>query len=180
MSLPVLLFCAVFATALGVSRIAILPALTAVEVGGVVRDASGLKSHAEELQATLALLQEDREEEVLPQGGTVYRSLVDTKIGSPSVTELLQIFRTIAQSVVPQANKAISITGVHHDALKKSLTLSGDVSGAGPGSMTVLAQFTEILRDDPHVRSLVAPTFSRLEDPRIGPHSPFTIVLTLQ
>jgi hypothetical protein len=46
--------------------------------------------------------------------------------------------------------------------------------------MTVLAQFTEVLREDPRIVSLIAPNFTRLQDPKIGPHSPFTITLSLR
>lgn len=180
MSLPVLLFCAVFATALGISRVAILPALTAVEVGGVVRDAAGLQAHAEELEVKLSALQEDRDSQILPMEGTEYRTLVDAKIANPAIGDLLDTFRTVASSIVPQTPGAIVITAAHYDADQSLLSLRGDVRGVGPGSMTVLAQFTEVLRDDPRVVSLVAPTFTRLQDPKTGPHSPFTIVLTLQ
>jgi hypothetical protein len=180
MSLPVLLFCAVFATALGVSHIAILPALTSVEVGGIVRDAAGLQEYADTLKAKLAVLQEDRDEQILPLDGTPYRALVDGKIGAPSTMELLETFRAFARDILPEHPESIVITTASFDASAHAFSMTGDVRGVGPGSMTVLAQFTEMLRDDPRVDSLIAPTFKRLEDPKIGPHSPFTIVLTLR
>lgn len=179
MSLPVFLFCAVFATALGISRITILPALTSVEVGGVVRDAAGLKVQAEALEAKLAVLQKDRDAQILPLDGMPYRTLADQKIENPLVTDLLDTFRSIGKSVVPGIPDAIGITAAAYEASQHTLTLSGDVHGVGPSSMTILAQFTEMLRSDPRVQSLVAPVFVRLEDPKIGAHSPFTILLTL-
>lgn len=178
MSMPVFLFSAVFATALGVSRFAILPSLTSIEVGGVKRDAAGLQKRAEELKAQIADHQEERDEAILTLQGTPYRALVDSKISGNSALELLEAFREEARDVVPGTPDAVVITQGHVDG--KTLTLKGDVSGVGPGSMTVLAQFTEILRGDARVVSLVAPTFTRLEDPKIGPYSPFTIVLTLK
>lgn len=180
MSLPVLLFCAVLAMALSISRMAILPALTAVEVGGVVRDAAGLQAHAHELETKLIVLQENRDTEILPMDGTPYRALVDAKIGNPSVGELLEAFRAVAKTIVPDMPEAVMISGAAYDMDSSTLTLKGDVRRVGPGSMTVLAAFTENLREDPRVTSLVAPAFSRLEDPKIGPHSPFSIVLTLR
>ena len=178
MSMPVLLFSAVFATALGVSRFAILPTLTSIEVGGVKRDAAGLQRRTEELKAQIADVQKERDEEILTLQGTPYRALVNSKISGDSGLELLEAFRSLAREAVPGTPDAVVITQEHIDG--KTLTLKGDVSGVGPGSMTVLAQFTEILRGDTRVASLVAPTFTRLEDPKVGPHSPFTIVLTLQ
>ncbi|OGJ67059.1 hypothetical protein A3B61_04055 [Candidatus Peribacteria bacterium RIFCSPLOWO2_01_FULL_53_10] len=180
MSLPVLLFCSVLAMTLGVSRIAILPALTSVEVGGIVRDAASLQKHADKLEAKLAVLEEDREAEILPMDGKEYRALVDAKMESLSTAELVDSFRTIARNIVPQTPNAIVITAVRQEISTQSLKLTGDVRGVGPGSMTVLAAFTEVLRDDPRVASLVAPSFARLEDPKIGVHSPFTITLTLR
>lgn len=180
MSLPVLLFCVVFVTALGTSRIAVLPALTAVEVGGVVRDAAELKVHAEALEATLAMLQKDRDAQILPIEGTPYRLLADAKVGTPVVTHLLDAFRAMGKSVVPENPGAVVMTHAAYDAAVHTLTLIGDVRGVGPGSMTILAQFTEMLREDDRIASLVAPAFTRLEDANIGPHSPFTITLTLR
>lgn len=178
MSMPVLLFSAVFATALGVSRFAILPSLTSIEVGGVKRDATGLQKRTEELKAQIADVQEERDEEILTLQGTPFRTLVNAKISGDSALELLEAFRAVARDTVPGTPNAIVITQGHVDG--KTLTLKGDVSGVGPGCMTALAQFTEILRGDARVASLVAPVFTRLDDPKTGPHSPFTIVLTLQ
>lgn len=176
--MPVFLFSAVFATALGVSRFAILPSLTSIEVGGVKRDAAGLQKRAEELKVQIADVQEERDEDILTLQGTPYRALVNAKISGDSGLELLEAFRAAARDAVRGTPDAVVITQAQVDG--KTLTLKGDVSGVGPGSMTVLAQFTEILRGDARVVSLVAPTFTRLEDPKIGPYSPFTIVLTLK
>lgn len=178
MSMPVLLFSAVFATALGVSRFAILPTLTSIEVGGAKRDASELKSRAENLKAQILSFQQERDSEILPLQNTPFRALVDAKISGYSGLELLESFRALAREVVPETPDAIVITEAFYDGAV--LTIRGDVSGVGPGSMTVLAQFTEILRDDARVASLVAPSFTRLSDPTIGTHSPFSIALTLQ
>lgn len=180
MSIPVLLFCAVFATALGVSQIVILPALTEVEVGGAVRDAAGLKAHAVDLQAKIAGFQEDRDAELMPLHGTPYRTLADMKLTRTPPIDVLDAFRELARAIVPGNPGAVFIRSAASDSAENTFTLTGDVSGVGPRSMTVLAQFTEMLRDHPCVAALTAPSFARLEDPMIGPHSPFTIVLILR
>ena len=45
--------------------------------------------------------------------------------------------------------------------------------------MTVLAQLLEELRAQPFIADIASPRFRRVEDPRLGPTSPFTIRIKL-
>ncbi|MBM3227570.1 hypothetical protein FJZ27_01750 [Candidatus Peribacteria bacterium] len=172
---PLALFSAVFSGALIISRILVLPMLTAVEVQGEMRDIPSLQSQAEVLRGEVTALEGRRNEDVLPLSGTPYRSLVDAKIGEIHPMDFLRSVRATAHAATPDHGGAIVITSMTYG--DGEAAISGDVSGVGLSSMTVLAQFLEALRTDERVVRVTPPAFTRLQDPRIGPHSPFTITL---
>jgi hypothetical protein len=176
----VLLFSLVLTSTLFVSRLAILPTLTAVEVGGTVRDAAELASYAAELRTNMDTLERDRNAAVLPLDGTVYRALTDRKIDTPTVADLLEEFRELTASVVPEIPGAVLLSGALDNVDERTITIIGDVRGVGPRSMTILAQIVEALRNDERVQAVVPPRFIREEDPAIGFHSPFRITLMLR
>ncbi len=177
---PLFIFSIVFSGVLGVSHFAILPTLTAVEVGGETRDAAALEAEAAALRSSLQDLEQERDSDMLPLGGTQYRSLADAKITAVAPVDIMHSIGDIASAVVPGNPKAVHLSRFVYAPGDHSITLSGDVRGVGPSSMTVLAQFTEALRTSPRISAVVAPSFTRLQDPTVGPHSPFTISLTLR
>lgn len=177
---PVLLFSSVLAGTLGVSRFALLPTLTAVEIDGSVRDTEDLSTYGVELRQKISDLEAHRNVSVMPLQGTSYRMLTDRKAGHASVVELLDHFRSIAEGVSPELPHAIAFTSWTVDTDTAHIVLSGHVSGVGPASMTVLAAFTDALRADSRIASIIPPTFSRFDDAVRGLHSPFTISLTMQ
>jgi hypothetical protein len=180
MGMPLLIFSVVFSGVLSVSRIAVLPMLTAVEVGGETRDAAVLEAEASDLRATLHTLEQERDSDILPLGGTQYRTLTDAKVIAAAPIDIVHAIGDIASSVVPANPRAIVLTHFSYVSGDHTITISGDVRGVGPSSMTVLAQFVERLRTDERIASVLAPKFTRLEDPKAGPHSPFTLSITLR
>jgi hypothetical protein len=178
--MPLLIFTSVFTGALGVSRVVILPALTAVEIDGHTQDISALETEATTLRDTLASLEQKRDREIIPLDGTAYRTLADAKVTAHYPLDLLHSVRDIAAAVVPEHPGSIVISEIAYQPLEHALSLTGDVRGVGPSSMTVLAQFLEILRSDERIDSVTPPAFTRLEDPTIGQHSPFTLSLKLR
>jgi hypothetical protein len=178
--IPLFIFSIVFSGVLGVSRFAILPTLTAVEVGGETRDAAALEAEAAAIRSTLQNLEQERDSDILPLGGTLYRTLADAKITAAAPIDILHAIGDIASTVVLGNPKAITLSRFMYAPGDHTITLTGDVRGVGPSSMTVLAQFTETLRTDPRIDSVIAPSFTRLEDSTVGPHSPFTLSLTLR
>lgn len=180
MGMPLLIFSVVFSSVLGVSRLTVLPMLTAVEVGGETRDAAALESEAAGLRNTLHDLEQDRDADILPLGGTQYRIFADAKVTTAAPVDIMHAVGDIASSVVPATPRAIVLTGFSYVPADHTVTITGDVRGVGPSSMTVLAQFVERLRTDERILSVIAPSFTRLQDPKTGPHSPFTLSFTLR
>ncbi len=178
--IPLFIFSTVFSSVLGVSRLTVLPMLTAVEVGGETRDAAALEAEATALRSSLQDLEQERDADILPLGGTKYRTLADAKITAAAPIDIMHAIGDIASSVVPENPKAVILSRFVYAPGDHTITLSGDVRGVGPSSMTVLAQFTETLRTDPRISSVIAPSFTRLQDPKTGPHSPFILSLTLR
>jgi hypothetical protein len=86
--------------------------------------------------------------------------------------------RDFLEGLMADAGTALDgvvIERLRMDAVTREVRVHGDVRGVGPGSMTVLAEFVDLLRAHPSVHALKAPAFTREDDPGVGFHSPFTL-----
>lgn len=179
-SVPAFLFSLALTAILGVSRVTLLPMLTAVNVGGVSRDTEELQIYSQKLTTEIEGLSSERDQSLMPLQGTPYAKLVALKALDPTLPEVLSLFSSTASTVLPDQSEAIVLLKISFTPDDRSIVLKGDVRGVGPQSMTVLAQLVETLRNHPRVAEVVSPAFSRSEDPEIGMHSPFTLTLTLR
>lgn len=177
-ALPFLIFCAVLAGMLLLSALILLPRLTRVEVGGVERNLTGLAQYAAELKSGIAESETKRSLALLPINDPVYRALRAEKQSQPSFLALRNVIFQKAKEAASEPG-AVAIQSLVYNEETRTIQMSGDVHSVGVRSMTVLAQYVEALRMIPGVSSLDAPRFVREEDPRIGPHSPFSLTLHL-
>lgn len=176
-AMPLFLFSVTLLCLLLVSWVVVLPRLTTVEVGGVMRDARELKEYAEGLRSRISELQEKRNAQVIPLQGTLFRVLADDKGGVLSPTRRYQEIQEIIRRHGGQS--VVSLTTYTFDPDSREIWLQGDVRNVGTSSMTVLAAFIEDLRSLLWVADTGSVRFERLDDPEIGPHSPFRLHLTL-
>lgn len=176
-ALPLFLFTGVLAGVLLLSRIVVLPRLSRIEVNGTTRTAAELRQERTRLTADIAQSEQERRQLLLSVDDETYQALKKMRASSLS-------FPSVLQELHAQAGKAagegtIELQVVEYDAMGQSVLVRGDVRDSGPRSMTVLAQFVESLRRSSMVDSVDAPSFTRVDDPGIGPHSPFSMTLHL-
>lgn len=178
-ALPFALFTGVLAGLMILSWYVLLPLFTRVNVGGSVLDLSSLLTYRAQLQAELLTAEEARAASLLPIQDPSYEMLKDRKRKTPSLLGIRRELRGIAAGLTEQPD-AVHLSTFKLLADSKTLQMTGDVRFVGPRSMTILAQFIEALEDSPLVASVALPRFVREEDPVTGPHSPFSVHLTLR
>jgi len=179
-ALPVLLFALVLTSLLTASWLLLLPQLTEIEIGGSVLDTSALKAYERELDERLSALERERDELVLPMEGTLYDALTTVKHNQRPLLPLRAQVIQAALHLVPGNKDAVSIDSLRYLTSGNRIEVTGDIRNVGPRSMTVLAQFAEVLRGLPFVADLQRPRFTRKDDPTIGMYSPFTLNISLQ
>ncbi len=157
----------------------VIPALTTVELNGEQRNVVGLREYKSRLSAEVASLSSARQELILPAEGDVYPLLKADRQDRIDVNTLWQAIMAAADEYRTDQQTVI-MESVSYNSAAHTLTLTGDVRHVDFQSMTVLAQFTEQLRALPQVRTLTAPRFTRETSEDYGPHSPFTLTLSLQ
>ena len=178
-ALPFALFTGVLAGLLICSWYLLLPMFTRVEVGGSVLDLASLLTYRAQLQAELATAEEARAASLLPMRDASYETLKDRKRRAPSILGIRETLRSIARGITEQPD-AVHLSRFALLPDGKTLQLSGDVRFVGPRSMTILAQFIDALENSPLVAAVSLPRFVREEDPVTGPHSPFSVNITLK
>lgn len=177
-SQPLLWFAGALCILLGFSWLFLLPEVTSVEVSGQRQSSRELVALHAGLQAQLAQVELRRDELLLPVTDPLFLGLRAMKLRAPSLVDLRSmIVQRAKEDGGPDGT--IALEEIQMDASADTLTVAGDVRGVGPRSMTVLAQFVENLRHLPFVSSLTPPVFVRMEDEKIGQHSPFTMTITL-
>ena len=178
MAVPFLLFAVVLATLLTLSFALLLPLFTEVEAGGKQRTAADLQTYHTQVLASIFQEEQERDRAVLPAVDAAYAALRDERQEDSSLAVLRGRILQTASSLVPEAG-AVHVRSFTYDRSAHSLTLDGEVRNVGPRSMTVLAQFVDELQRVSGIAAVQPPPFERRDDPVIGPHSPFSIVLTL-
>ncbi len=171
-------FSGLLALLLGFSWLFVLPRWSSVAIGNKEYSVAELQSYDMSLHASVLDLQQKRNALLVPADPT-YAALRDGKQDAP-------LLATVLAQVVDQAHAlsqkpdAVHIDRMEYVPATRTLVLTGDVRFVGTSSMTVLAQFTELLGKMSNISSLEQPTYARLQDPVTGPHSPFVISLSLR
>jgi hypothetical protein len=170
-AMPLLIFAAVLTALLTLSWYLVLPRYTAFAVDGKMIAASALPDYEREVQDDIARSAARREELALPTQDATYLAAVTDRADDASLrAERDFLDATIAKI---DAMETVEVTALRVRA-DGAVQASGDVHGAGLGSMTLLARFVDAVAADDGVTDLQPPAFTREQDPERGPHSPFT------
>ena len=171
-----LLFSGVLSLLLVCSGIFLLPRFTSFFVEGKRLSPKEMVQHERTLRAKVLAMEQERTRLALPFIDATYEALKMKKRAQPSILTLrMDLLRARTHT---GAAEAIVIDDIALDALSGRVTVTGDVRGIGPRSMTVLAAFTEEVEKLPSVTALQPPAFSRAEDEAGNIHSPFTFSFT--
>jgi hypothetical protein len=178
-SVPLLLFAVSLSFLLLLSEFLLIGRLQKVEVAGGSKSVMEMQALHKSLTASIVSTEEKRGDLLFPERDDLYMS-VRALQDEGQTTE--RLYAEILEQVKGLSSAPDSI---HIDVLQvtpdaHTVTLKGDVRFVGPRSMTLLAQFTDSLRRLPEVKALEGETFTRLDDPKMGFHSPFDLTLTLQ
>lgn len=176
---PFLLFAGTSALFLALSFTFLLPRLTRVEIGGREWQAEEIATERTRLGAEVLTQEATRRSLVLTLQDPLYDALKERRSGA---IPFLTISEEIARQAlaVSEISDAVHLDSISYDPLQKTVRLTGDVRGVGTQSMTVLAQFVDLLGRLPSVARVATPEFRREDDPVTGPHSPFSFALNLR
>ncbi len=174
------LFTGVLLVGLLVSRLFIIPLFTHVELAGSTYDVSSLRNYYNELSQEVAKKEAERNSLIFPVQMEEYVALRDAKHDQLNFSELRSAVENAAQQFESEGKAAVAFSSWKYDADANSLIVGGMVRNVGSRSMTVLAQFAEALQELPFASSVSQPQYTRLDDSRFGPYSPFNFEITLQ
>ncbi len=177
-ALPFFLFSVVLFGFLALSWAFLVPRLTRVEVAGSVLGYAELEARKSDLTQEILDAERHRKDLILAIHHPQYLALKALREGRLSLPELKVRMSDIAKKTVAQQD-AIHVAALSYDVEKKVVAAEGDVRFVGSRSMTVLAEYVENLRADPAFASVSTPTFLREDDSVSGPHSPFSLTITL-
>ena len=178
-ALPFFLFGAVLMSLMFLSWMLLLPRFTKIDIGGTAFGIDELMSHREELQKDLEVAEQERSLHLLAVGDKTYQALMQEKLSHTSFSSLKVDILRIADESAEQ-NDAIHVSNFSYEPVPGTFKVEGDVRFVGPRSMTVLAQFIENVQAHASVASITMPRFVREDHPGMGPHSPFSITVTLK
>lgn len=180
-ALPLLLFLAVLTGVLMLSWWMLLPRWTQVNIAGSVMGPREATEYLKTLEADVEAREKSRLAVVIPVRDELYAALRDVRASLPEMETLRQTITDAARRGSPEdVPNAVAVDAVAFHADNRTLTVSGAVGGVGPRSITVLAYFTDILRQLPFAESVTPPEFGRVEDEKAGFYSPFTITIALK
>lgn len=175
---PFFLFSAVLAFLLTLSWAMLLPRYARVEVGGIVRTAEELPGYKAQLLEQMKDGQAQRRAQLMAVRDPLYIALRTERQERRSVQDVERLIRDHAKTAGKDEG-VVHLIALEHAPSIRTVTVRGDVRNAGPGSMTVLAEYIESLKAQPFAQSVSTPAFTREDDPVLGLHSPFIITLTL-
>ena len=175
-SMPTLLFAAVFALVMVLSWMFLLPRLTHIPLRGQTVSLDALIPYEQQLRSDIEQLERKRTSLVVPVQDGVYEALKKHSQCYPLVQDLQRMVEMTALHTAPGA---VFVRGLRF-ASDGTLTLSGEVRNVGPRSMTVLAQFVKDMGALPEVHATVPPTFRREQLPDGSFRSPFEFSVRLQ
>ena len=175
-SMPFFLFAVTFLGLVVLSSAVLLPRFQRVPLAGQLLTLSEARHHEEELLATMQLLEERRTSATFPTRDGLYQALQAQVADAPSWIRLRTEITQTTTRIVDAG--AIHLSSMTYDAAG-FVDLEGDVRGAGARSLTMLARFDDALGFLPGVTAVRRPIFTRIDDPTLGPISPFSIRLTI-
>jgi hypothetical protein len=178
-AIPFFLFSATLCGLLVLSWVQLMPRLTRVEVGGKTRDAAQMRGYKVQLAAQIQESEDKRRDFALPLRDADYDMLKEMRSAPLSYEDLRHALFAQAAAIVEHKD-AVVIQRIDYAPLAKTVRLTGDVRNVESRSMTVLAEFTESVRQMPFVASVAPPRFERQDDAKTGAHSPFDFTLTLR
>ena len=179
-ALPFLLFSTVFFGLLLLSYYLLLPRLTQVEVAGKQHNTAQLQSYVTDLQAEVNKLEDARSDFVTPLRDGLYGAIKKDKFSTKGFNDLQEQIIDTAEKVIEEKEEAIHFASFEYFPTKQIFHLSGDVSNVGPRSMTLLAQFVDLLKGMEEVESVDLPRFTREHSEEKGYYSPFDFTLHIQ
>jgi hypothetical protein len=171
-----LLFSVTCAALLGVSSLLLLPRLSRVDVAGRMWNADEIGSERDRLTAEVLAQERERRSLLLSIRDPAYIALKEQRFTQRSVLDIKAALEEKAATLA-EGKDVVTLHAIHFKPYAHAITITGDVHSVGPRSMTVLAQFVELVGRLPFVASLRQPAFTREEDPATGPHSPFTFTV---
>ncbi len=175
---PFFLFGLVLSGLLVVSRAELLPRLTRINVEGEPLQSDQLADVEQRINDDIAAAEQRRADLVRPVRDASYDTLKEYKRTLMTPLEV----QAFIQKAIDQADpplEGIVFQHIRVDATTGEVSVHGDVRGVGSRSMTVLAQFVDLLRANPSVHALQTPAFVREDEPGIGFHSPFSFNFVL-
>lgn len=179
MAMPLLLFLSILTALLALSWLLLLPRWTKIPVGGDLLSPSEADAYVHTLESELALEEASRLNHVIPAEDPVYAALAEERRNLPGLLELRDEVLQAARRSSPDAPDAIAIDRFALDGAAGRVTIAGEVGGVGPRSITILAHFVDVLQELSFVQEVIPPSFTRVDDPKTGPFSPFEITLVL-
>lgn len=176
---PLLVFSAALALLFSLSWALLLPRFARIEVGGKLQSIAEIRTYREALTAQIAAKEEGRRQSVLAVHDPAYDMLKEQRRARLSFDALKGKLTEHAKSVTGK-DDAIVFSTFDYDPDGRTLATQGDVRNMGTRSMTMLAAFALSLNKLPFIAEATTPAFTREEDAVFGPHSPFSITLTLR
>lgn len=177
LSVPFALFSGAFLLLLVLSWFFLLPLLTRVNIAGEKRDFDELSSLSQSLKASIATLEEERDERVLHERSPAYEKLLSEKKAEKNLWEVREWIVEAGRTLGTAQNPVVYIQSLSLEG--NSLTLIGVIRSVGPRSMTVLGQFTEELKRIPAFKEISTPRFERKETENGDFYSPFNFKISL-
>lgn len=180
LSTPFLIFSTVLFSSLGASQAMLLPKLTQVEVSGQERSVFQLESLAADLAVQVEAEEAKRNELFTEKSDKEYGAVMELQNATSNALSIHKEVTSLAKSFDAEGESVVVLTNISVDPLRHILTITGDVRNVGPQSLTVLASFRAELEKLSSISRVQPGTFERLEDSKIGPHSPLSITATLK
>ena len=178
LSLPFALFSSVLTAVLVLSWVFVLPKLTSVEVEGKIQSSMDLDVYVYNLRSQLTELEDARRKFVTPLQGSLYSEMVAQKVDTPMFSLYKSHIAEVAGNM--SAKNSVNLRSMVFNTRTSSLLVSGAIENVGPRSMTILAEYTSLLRELPFVESVVSPSFKRQKNSDGEFYSPFEINLSLR
>lgn len=168
---PLFLFSLVFLGLLALSWALVLPRYTSLDLNGQLIQASDVPAYAMDLEHQITELEAQRDALTVPLRDPLY--IAARAHGRMYV--MLEDVENLLSSVLSDTSYSENVVFQTIDIDRNMVTIVGDVRGVGPSSITVLAEFVDALSASDEVTNVIAPPFTRVDDPVIGIHSPFTM-----
>ncbi len=176
--LPLLLFSVALFVLLLLSWLMVVPQFTKLAVNGQVLSPVNVLSLQAKLQVDVSSLEDRRVTLVLPQIDLQYRPLLNAARHDTDVQAML-FELSAAGARASNATGVVTMQRFSFDASSGEVRVEGDVRNVGVRSLTVLASFIEEVEKLPFVHDLQRPAFTRIEDPALGPISPYVLTFYL-